>query len=93
MFCNSCQSTGFLNVDQAGVADPHDHAAVLDWIDEQAAKRVTLDGCSCHVCAPCSYCLVLHDVQVCDCCGNGEDWYGEPGYHYTQPDEPFAECA
>lgn len=23
-----------------------------------------------------------HDVQVCDCCGDGEGWYGEPGVHY-----------
>jgi len=23
-----------------------------------------------------------HDVQVCDCCGNGEEWYeDEPGTH------------
>jgi hypothetical protein len=22
-----------------------------------------------------------NDVQVCDCCGNGEDWYGTPGEH------------
>lgn len=21
------------------------------------------------------------DAQVCDCCGNGEAWYGEPGKH------------
>jgi len=27
-----------------------------------------------------------HDVQVCDCCGDGEGWYGEPGYHYTSQD-------
>ena len=24
-----------------------------------------------------------HDVQVCDCCGNGEDWHGEAGEHYN----------
>jgi hypothetical protein len=23
-----------------------------------------------------------HDVCVCDCCGDGENWYGEPGQHY-----------
>lgn len=23
-----------------------------------------------------------HDVCVCDCCGDGDDWYGEPGQHY-----------
>lgn len=27
-----------------------------------------------------------HDVQVCDCCGDGEDWYGEPGEHYGRDD-------
>jgi hypothetical protein len=29
-----------------------------------------------------------HDVQVCDCCGNGDgEWYGTPGYHYG-PEDP-----
>jgi hypothetical protein len=23
---------------------------------------------------------------VCDCCGDGEGWYGEPGQHYTSDD-------
>ncbi|MGI9493494.1 MAG: hypothetical protein ACR2QF_13940 [Geminicoccaceae bacterium] len=27
-----------------------------------------------------------HDAQVCDCCGDGEEWYGEPGKHYTDED-------
>lgn len=27
-----------------------------------------------------------HGVAVCDCCGNGEYWYGEPGSHYTSQD-------
>lgn len=22
-----------------------------------------------------------HDVSICDCCGNTEEWYGEPGDH------------
>jgi hypothetical protein len=26
------------------------------------------------------------DASICDCCGNGEDWYGEPGQHYTSQD-------
>jgi hypothetical protein len=34
-----------------------------------------------------------HDVTVCDCCGDGEEWYGLPGEHkYDQgwdtPDSP-----
>ena len=27
-----------------------------------------------------------HDVTACDCCGNGETWYGEPGQHYNDDD-------
>lgn len=35
-----------------------------------------------------------HDVQVCDCCGDGEVWYGDPGRHYDSddpqgPDGPY----
>ena len=28
------------------------------------------------------------DIQVCDCCGDGEGWYGEPGEHYNTQDPP-----
>lgn len=36
-----------------------------------------------------------HDVTVCDCCGDGENWHGKPGEHYgtndpTGPDGPYA---
>jgi hypothetical protein len=27
-----------------------------------------------------------HDVQVCDCCGDGETWYGTVGEHYGPSD-------
>lgn len=27
-----------------------------------------------------------HDVQICDCCGDGEGWYGVPGEHYNSED-------
>ena len=27
-----------------------------------------------------------HDVQICDCCGDGDMWYGEPGEHYGSDD-------
>ncbi len=29
-----------------------------------------------------------HDVKICDCCGDGEDWYGKPGEHYDDTDPP-----
>lgn len=33
-------------------------------------------------------CCEDHDVQVCDCCGDGEEaWHGVPGEHYG-PDDP-----
>jgi len=27
-----------------------------------------------------------HDVMICDCCGDGEGWYGVPGEHYNHED-------
>jgi len=27
-----------------------------------------------------------YDVTVCDCCGDGEEWHGEPGRHYGADD-------
>ncbi len=27
-----------------------------------------------------------HDVVICDCCGDGEGWYGTPGEHYGSDD-------
>jgi len=29
-----------------------------------------------------------HDVQVCDCCGDGEGWHDVPGEHYNNNDPP-----
>ena len=26
------------------------------------------------------------EEQVCDCCGDGEEWYGTPGEHYITND-------
>jgi len=28
-----------------------------------------------------------HDCMVCDCCGNGSEWHGEPCQHYG-PEDP-----
>lgn len=32
----------------------------------------------------------VHDVCVCDCCGDGDEWYGIPGQHYG-PDDPMGD--
>ena len=29
-----------------------------------------------------------HDCCICDCCGDMEGWYGEPGEHYGNDDPP-----
>jgi hypothetical protein len=29
-----------------------------------------------------------HDIQICDCCGDGSGWYGTPGEHYGPEDPP-----
>jgi len=28
----------------------------------------------------------IEDCTVCDCCGDGEGWYGVPGEHYSNDD-------
>jgi len=98
--CTRCQGTGFLNLEQvdeealARFEATGNHQIILDWIDEQGAAQIRAGGiCTCHISPPCSYCILSHDVSVCDCCGDGEDWYGVPGEHnMNNPDEPFPEC-
>ena len=29
-----------------------------------------------------------HDVAICECCGDGQGWYGTPGHHYGADDPP-----
>lgn len=89
MICTRCNGTGFLNVDQIP-KEYFDNEAlkedeVLEWLADTA--RIIRDGCcSCHICPPCNHCLALHDVSVCDCCGDGEGWYGVRGEHYSDFD-------
>jgi hypothetical protein len=82
MICTRCQGTGFLNIHQLpeelqkGTVD-----SAFQYLQSQIKyKKVTM--ASWHD-------LVLqwittnddHDVRVCDCCGDGEYWYGVPGEH------------
>ena len=86
--CTRCEGTGFLNLWQVeeDVVEEYkktgDPQIILDWINERDALMKELGGCSCCICPPCTYCVeAAHDVQVCDCCGNGFEWYNEPGVH------------
>ena len=70
--CTRCGGTGFLNLFQI---DPDIYGMdVPDLSDGEAIEKwiKTHDN---------------HDVQICDCCGDGEGWYGIPGEHYNQDDQ------
>lgn len=94
--CTRCGGTGFLNLEQvhedvlARFEATGDHGIILDWIDEQAARMIRAGGgCSCHISPPCGYCMLQHDVSVCDCCGDGTTWHGVPGQHdWDDPNDP-----
>jgi len=72
--CTRCEGTGFLNIDQIPEGE-------FDFCNEMGKDF---------------HAEILkwiernkdHDVQVCDCCGDGENWYGEPGEHYNSEDPP-----
>jgi len=95
MICTRCDGTGFLNLEQVDEAtvkefeETGDHQIIFDWIKERDDEMGDLEGCTCHIAPPCSYCILKHDVQVCDCCGDGCEWYGEPGKHdWNNPNDP-----
>lgn len=70
--CTRCETTGFLNLHQL--------------TDEQHQAAEDSDDFHQHIMA--AHCDDDElDVCVCDCCGDGEGWYGTPGEHYG-PDDP-----
>ena len=70
--CTRCEGSGFLNLVQ---------------VSEEAMHELCLTG---------DLGVILrwikanddHDVSVCDCCGDGENWHGSPGEHYGSQDPP-----
>jgi hypothetical protein len=74
MHCTRCEGTGFLNLHQVG---QHALSLFVDSGDPQIILR-WIDA------------NTDHDVTVCDCCGDGEQWYGEPGQHDSNnPHDPM----
>ena len=71
--CTRCDNTGFLNLHQIDDETLRTAENSPDFCDYILKWMKSNDG---------------HDVQVCDCCGNGEDWYGVPGEHYNDDDPP-----
>ena len=77
MTCTRCDSTGFLNLHQVD-------EATLTRFDTTGDVQVILTWIADNT---------AHDVSVCDCCGDGETWHGEPGAHnLNDSHEPFPQC-
>lgn len=82
MICTRCQGTGFLNIEQL----PEE---LQNGLEESAFKYLSADIKYKVVKTDGWHTLVLkwiihnfdHDVCICDCCGDGEGWYGNPGEH------------
>ena len=72
--CTRCESTGFLNLHQ---------------VDDESLKFAE-NGPDFHadILAWIAVQDKPHDVQICDCCGDGTDWYGTPGEHNGPNDPP-----
>ncbi len=71
MHCTKCEGTGFLN-NEAGPPNNMTKEGIPELDHEQLRQ----------------WCLAHpdSDFQVCDCCGDGENWYGTPGEHYNSDD-------
>ena len=73
--CTRCDGTGFLNAHQIpdGIVAKSLSPGSKKWTDVILKWIETNND---------------HDVLVCDCCGNGKEWHGEPGQHYEHGDSP-----
>lgn len=72
--CTHCDGNGFLNLDQvpSDIISKALAPCCSDWERDIILRWIEEnDG---------------HDVSVCNCCGNGEDWHGIPGSHYSSND-------
>jgi len=74
--CTRCRNSGFLNLHQL-IESNWELAA-----NSKGGDKAILEWIKKHK---------NHDVQVCDCCGDGVSWYGVPGEHYNN-DDPIGQC-
>lgn len=95
--CNHCQGSGFLNLDQVPPEiSINGWETILQWLTDRNSELAACGDCSCEFArSPCPRCELAHDVVICDCCGDGDGWYGEAGQHYGAddplgPDGPYA---
>lgn len=65
--CTRCESTGFLNLHQVP-------ERILNHFSDTWDHEIILKWIKDNEDED-------HDVSICDCCGDMENWYGEPGEH------------
>jgi hypothetical protein len=77
MNCTRCGTTGFLNLHEVD-------RDVLEEFETSGDHQVIVQWIE-----AANVQEMEHDVQICDCCGDGEnDWHGVAGEH----DEQIFEC-
>lgn len=69
--CTRCEGTGFINLHQIPDVD------IVAAEESSDFHQAILDWIAKNT---------DHDVSVCDCCGDGDEWYGVPGEHYNNED-------
>jgi len=69
--CTRCEGSGFLNLEQV----PNEFIANIE--DNPDYHQLIIEWIENNK---------DHNVQVCDCCGDGEYWYDVPGEHYNSQD-------
>ena len=69
--CTRCQGLGFINIHQLPEQEMDAAEASPDLHAYLLAWIAANQG---------------YDVAVCDCCGDGDTWYGTPGEHYNRDD-------
>lgn len=72
--CTRCEGRGFLNVPEDPKSLPFPAGEMFER-GEYAALAAWLQKNGGDL-----------DMAVCDCCGDGAGWYGEPGLHYGSED-------
>ena len=73
MICTRCEGTGFINLHQLP-------ESILEQFDDNGDPEWLANWLKEND--------QEYDTQVCDCCGDGEGWYGTPGEHYNSDEPP-----
>lgn len=85
--CTRCEGTGFLNNDhRPDFVDDTSHSG-LSWLMflKRLEEAIYENGDAARANSPLAE-ILNTDFAICDCCGDGETWYGRAGEHYNADD-------